>query len=176
LFVREGGFRIAKASFRMLRIIQALTEETLSQAQALFREYGRMPGVAPCVQDFEREVAALPGSYAPPGGRLLLAIADSSGNLEGAAGCVALRPWEKDTCEMKRLYVRPAFRGQGAAHELVKELITQARLEGYKRIVLDTLPTMLEAHKLYEGLGFLRISAYQKNPLPGALFFGLLLH
>jgi putative acetyltransferase len=159
----------------MLRIVQALSEETLSQAQALFREYGRMPGVAPCVQDFEREVAALPGSYAPPGGRLLLAIPDPPGNTEGAAGCVALRPWEQDACEMKRLYVRPAFRGQGAGRELVKEVIDQARSQGYRRMLLDTLPSMHEAHALYRALGFCQIAAYHTKPLPGALYFELLL-
>lgn len=159
----------------MLRIVPALTEETLSQAQILFREYGRMPGVAPCVEDFEREVAALPGSYAPPGGRLLLAIPDPPGNAESAAGCVALRPWEQDACEMKRLYVRPAFRGQGAGRDLVKELIDQARSQGYRRMLLDTLPVMHESHRLYRALGFRQIDAYHNKPLPGALYFELLL-
>jgi ribosomal protein S18 acetylase RimI-like enzyme len=157
----------------MLHIVAALSEETLSQAQALFLEYGRMPGVAPCVQDFEREVAALPGSYAPPAGRLRLAISDPPGNAESAAGCVALRSWKQDACEMKRLYVRPAFRGQGAGRELVKEVIDQARSQGYARILLDTLPTMHEAHRLYRALGFRQIAAYHTNPLPGALYFEL---
>jgi putative acetyltransferase len=159
----------------MLRIVPALTEETLSHARILFREYGRMPGVAPCVQDFEREVAALPGAYAPPGGRLLLAVSDPPGNTESAAGCVALRPWEQDACEMKRLYVRPGFRGHGAARKLVQELIAQARSEGHRRMLLDTLPSMHEAHKLYRTLGFRQIAAYHNKPLPGALYFELLL-
>ena len=90
-------------------------------------------------------------------------------------GCAALRKWEPDACEMKRLYVRPAFRGKGAARELVKELIAEARAIGYKRVVLDTLPSMQDAHKLYRTLGFREIPSYQQNPIPGALFFELAL-
>ncbi len=160
----------------MLRIIPTLSDANLSQARNLFREYALMPGVAPCVEDFEREVVSLPGLYAPPGGRLLLAMQDSAGNSGEAIGCVALRRFDQEACEMKRLYVRPAFRGQGAARELVKELIAVARSIGYQRMLLDTLPSMQEAHKLYGTLGFREISSYQKNPIPGALFFELALH
>ena len=159
----------------MLRIASALTEETVSQARNLFREYASMPGVAPCIADFEKEVAALPGSYAPPGGRLLLAIQENPGGLGEAIGCAAFRKWETDTCEIKRLYVRPALRGQCAGRELVKALIAEARTIGYRRMVLDTLPTMKEAHELYRALGFREIRSYQKKPLAGALFFELLL-
>jgi len=159
----------------MLRLGPALSREALSQARDLFREYATMPGVAPCIEDFEKEVAALPGAYAPPGGRLLLAIQEIPGNPGEAAGCAALRRLEHDACEMKRLYVRPALRGQGAARELVEELIAEARSIGYQRMLLDTLPSMKEAHKLYRTLGFREIPSYQKNPIPGALFFELLL-
>ena len=159
----------------MLRVVPTVSEENLSQARNLFREYAMMPGVAPCVEDFEREVVSLPGLYTPPGGSLLLAMQDGAGNSGEAIGCAALRRFNKDACEMKRLYVRPAFRGQGAARELVKELIAVARSIGYQRMLLDTLPSMQEAHKLYRTLGFREITAYQKNPIPEALFFELTL-
>ena len=160
----------------MLRIVPALSEGTISQARNLFREYGSTPGVTPCLEDFERELAALPGSYAPPGGRLLLALQESTKNSGEAIGCIALRRLEPDVCEVKRLYVRPTFRGSGAGRELVRTLIADARSIGYKRMLLDTLPSMTEAHKLYRTLGFREIPAYQKDPIPGALFFELLLH
>jgi putative acetyltransferase len=160
----------------MLSIVPALSEAALLQARNLFREYATMPGVAPCVEDFEREVVSLPGLYAPPNGRLLVAMQESAGNSGEAIGCIALRRLEPDVCEMKRLYVRPAFRGSGAGRELVSSLIEDARAIGYKRMLLDTLPSMAEAHKLYRTLGFREIPSYQKNPIPGALFFELLLH
>lgn len=159
----------------MLRVVPSVSEATLSQARNLFREYAMMPGVAPCVEDFEREVVSLPGLYAPPGGRLLLAMQDSGGNSGEAIGCAALRRFDQEACEMKRLYVRPAFRGQGAARELVKVLIGVARSIGYQRMLLDTLPSMQEAHKLYRTFGFQEIPSYQKNPIPEALFFELTL-
>jgi ribosomal protein S18 acetylase RimI-like enzyme len=160
----------------MIRILPAVSEGTLSQARNLFREYSSTPGVAPCLEDFERELASLPGPYAPPSGRLLLAIQESPENPGEAMGCAALRRMEEDACEMKRLYVRPEFRGKGAARELVRSLIADARSIGYKKMLLDTLPSMKESHKLYRTLGFREISAYQKDPIPGALFFELLLH
>ena len=159
----------------MLRVVPALSEETISQVRNLFREYAMMPGVAPCLEDFEREVVMLPGRYAPPGGRLLLAIREGAGGLGETIGCAALRGLDQGVCEMKRLYVRPAIRGKGAGRELVRSLITEARAIGYKTMVLDTLPSMQEAHRLYRTLGFREISSYQKNPIPGALFFELAL-
>jgi len=154
----------------MLHIVPALSEEAVAQARTLFREYASTIGVEVCLGDFERELDSLPGLYAPPSGRLLLAIQESPGE---AMGCAALRKWDEDTCELKRLYVRPAIRGQGAGRELVKDLIAEARSIGYQRMVLDTLPSMQEAHKLYRSLGFREIPSYQKNPIPGSLFFGL---
>jgi ribosomal protein S18 acetylase RimI-like enzyme len=159
----------------MLRIVSVLSAEDIQLAQNLFRGYGKMPGVAPCLDDFEREVNALPGLYAPPSGRLLLAFDRSEGNPEQPAGCVALRALRADTCEMKRLYVPADHRGGGVGRALVKEVIAEARSIGYQRMVLDTLPSMQAAHRLYRTLGFREISSYQKNPIPGALFFELAL-
>jgi ribosomal protein S18 acetylase RimI-like enzyme len=159
----------------VLRIVPALSEEALTQARNLFREYATMPGVTPCIEDFEKEVASLPGAYALPAGRLLLTIEESSGNAGAPVGCAALRRLEQGACEMKRLYVRPAFRGKGVGEGLVKELIAEARSIGYQRMLLDTLPSMKEAHKLYRALGFCEIPSYQKNPIPEALFFELAL-
>lgn len=159
----------------MLRIVPALSEKTILQARDLFRDYARMPGVAPCIENFEKEVAALPGAYAPPAGRLLLALQESSEGPGEAAGCAALRKFDQGACEMKRLYVRPAFRGAGAGRELVNELISEARSIGYRRMLLDTLPSMKEAHELYRSLGFREIPSYQESPVPGALFFEILL-
>jgi putative acetyltransferase len=159
----------------MLRIVPTLSEETISQAQVLFREYANTPGVVACLEDFERELISLPGLYAPPAGRLLLAIEESAKGSEEAIGCVALRKWDRDACEMKRLYVRPKFRGKGAGRGLVMSLIEDARSIGYKKMLLDTLPSMKESHGLYRALGFREIPSYQKNPIPGALFFELVL-
>lgn len=156
-----------------MRIAPALLEPAISDVRKLFREYSLVPGVVPCLDDFEREVSSLPGAYAPPGGRLLLAIQGGSENGGNAMGCVALRKWEQDTCEMKRLFVRPEYRGKGAARKLVEGLIREARSIGYRRMVLDTLPSMEAAHKLYRVLGFREIPPYPKNPIPGALFFEL---
>jgi len=113
--------------------------------------------------NFEKEVVALPGAYAPPDGRLMLAIRESAGSEEEAIGCAALRRFEADACELKRLYVRPAVRGEGAGRQLVKTLIAEARSIGYRRMLLDTLPSMREAHKLYRTLGFREIPSYRKD-------------
>jgi|SRR5579862_1239802 len=159
----------------MLLITPALSEGNVAQARSLFREYASTIGVEVCLVDFEHELATLPGLYAPPEGRLLLAIQEGATGAEEPFGCAALRKFEQDTCELKRLYVRPSFRGQGAGRELVKVLIEEARSIGYRRMLLDTLPSMLEAHKIYRMLGFREIPAYQKKPIPGSLFFELTL-
>ena len=158
-----------------MRIVAAQAEPALSEARNLLSEYASIPGVVPCLDDFQSELASLPGAYAPPAGRLLLATRQAGGTPEEAVGCVALRGLMPGVCEMKRLYVRPAFRGLGAGRELVNALIADARSIGYERMVLDTLPSMKEAHRLYRTLGFREISAYGKNPPPGALFFELAL-
>jgi carbonic anhydrase len=157
----------------MFRIFPADSEAKISQARNLFREYAATLGVGVCLGDYDRELATLPGRYAPPEGRLVLAIEQSGENTEEVIGCAALRKFEEGTCELKRLYVRPQFRGQGVARELVQDLIAQAKSIGYRRVVLDTLPSMREAHRLYEALGFHKIDAYQKDPIPGSLFFEL---
>ena len=138
-------------------------------------EYGSTREVLPCVQDFERELATLPGAYRPPEGRLFLAFENIQQNAGEPVGCVALRKFAQDSCEMKRLYVRPAFRGKGVGRMLVEKLISDAHSIGYTRMVLDTLPTMREAHDLYRQMGFHEIPAYWNNPIPGVLYFELLL-
>jgi GNAT superfamily N-acetyltransferase len=159
----------------MLRITQALAEPAISQARRLFRDYAMSPGVEACLQDFEREVASLPGPYGPPTGRLLLALRQGPEGYDEPVGCVGLRKLEDGACEMKRLYVRPALRGEGTGRALVESVIAEARALGYRKMRLDTLPIMHEAQTLYKELGFFEIPAYLKNPTPNALCFELAL-
>ena len=149
-------------------ICQAALPEELALARALFEEYAAWLGIDLSFQGFAAELAGLPGPYAPPQGRLLLALQDGL-----ALGCVALRPQEEGVCEMKRLYVRPPFRGQGVARQLVDRLVHEARLTGYQRMRLDTLPGMRAAIRLYEALGFVRCPAYYATPLPDTIFMEL---
>lgn len=136
--------------------------------RGLFREYAAGLGVDLCFQGFEAELTGLPGKYAPPRGRVLLAVDD-----EAAVGCVALRPHDDDTGEMKRLYVRPAIRGGGTGRQLVESLIAEARSSGYRRLVLDTLPTMTAAIRLYESLGFRDTEPYNEHPIDGTRWLAL---
>jgi putative acetyltransferase len=152
-------------------ITYAETPEAIETARTLFREYQEDLKIDLCFQDFSQELATLPGAYAPPRGRLLLAAVGGA-----AAGCVALRPVNGDASEMKRLYVRPAFRSAGTGRALVETLIAEARAIGYRRICLDTLPVMARAQELYERLGFTDIPPYRENPVPGARFLALDLH
>jgi len=154
----------------MLEIIHARSSDHIGVARMLFKEYETSLGIDLCFQNFEQELAALPGEYAPPSGRLLLAVCDAQW-----AGCVALRRLEPDACEMKRLYLRPAFRGKGLGRRLTQALIDEACQIGYRRMRLDTLPAMKEAVPLYESLGFRRIAPYRLNPSEGALFMELVL-
>lgn len=153
-----------------MELIAASSVAEIDASRELFREYQRSIGVDLCFQNFEQELAALPGDYAPPGGRLLLA---KLGN--NLAGTVALRKLSESTCEMKRLYVRSAFRGQGVGLKLALAAIEEARRIGYSAIRLDTLETMKEAAALYESLGFRPIPAYNANPMLGTLYFELAL-
>jgi ribosomal protein S18 acetylase RimI-like enzyme len=154
----------------MLTIEQAVSEEAVLQTRRLFEEYSASVGVDLCFQDFARELETLPGDYTPPAGRLLLARDD-----EEAAGCIALRPIDGEICEMKRLYVRPTFRGSGLGRMLVDRIISEARQAGYRQMRLDSLPTMQAAISLYRRLGFRDIPSYRANPVPGAVFLELTL-
>lgn len=138
-------------------------------ARELFREYEAWLGLSLCFQNFEQELAELPGAYAEPEGRLLLAYCN-----EELAGCVALRMIGRNTCEMKRLFVRERFRGKGVGRSLVKAIIRNAKAIGYRRMRLDTIPPkMNDAIVLYRNLGFKEIAPYYHNPVPGAIFMEL---
>ena len=153
-----------------MQIIGATALPDIERARSLFREYETSLGVDLCFQGFEQELAGLPGAYARPSGRLLLAVDDGR-----PAGCIALRPLGADGCEMKRLYVRPEFRGRRVGRLLAERLLAEARAIGYARLRLDTLPSMKEAIPLYRSLGFAEIAPYYANPVPGALFMELAL-
>jgi ribosomal protein S18 acetylase RimI-like enzyme len=148
--------------------LKAGTTDHYEEAGILFREYAESLEFDLDFQDFDRELANLPGEYAPPDGCIMLAYAG-----ENVAGCVALRKLEDGICEMKRLYVRPEFRGLGIGKVLSVKIIDEARAKGYKRMRLDTLASMNEAISIYRKLGFKTIPAYRFNPIGGALFFEL---
>jgi ribosomal protein S18 acetylase RimI-like enzyme len=140
----------------------------VDSVRALFKEYQADLGMDLCFQGFAQELAKLPGAYAPPAGRLYLAL-----QRREPAGCAALRPLTEGTCEMKRLYVRSAHRCRGIGKMLVQRVLHDARAIGYRRIVLDTLPSMQEAQALYAALGFVETEPYAFNPTDGVRFLAL---
>lgn len=151
----------------VIELLTPATPELLAQTRAIFREYADELGVDLCFQNFEAELAALPGEYALPQGALLLALVDGE-----VAGCGALRPLHgvdyANACEMKRLYVRPAFRRFGLGRALAQALLDRGVQAGYSAMLLDTLDDMEAARGLYASLGFEEIAPYYFNPLPGA--------
>lgn len=151
-----------------MEIRQALGEEEIAIARDLFRAYEAEMGIGLCFQGFESELAGLPGEYAPPSGRLLLAWVD-----DRPVGCVALRRIDDGICEMKRLYLEPPSRRGGSGRRLTLALIREARAIGYHQMRLDTLPVMQAAVELYRTLGFRSIPPYRHNPIEGALYLEL---
>lgn len=152
-----------------MKLIQVQNSEQVDQARQLFREYQMWLQIDLCFQNFADELAGLPGEYAPPDGRLLLAH-------EGyeLAGCVALRRIDQDTSEMKRLFLREEFRGRGLGRELIQAIIREAKDIGSQRMRLDTLPPkMNDAIALYRSYGFKEIAPYNHNPVAGAIFMEL---
>jgi putative acetyltransferase len=153
----------------MAQILQAETPAQIADARTLFNEYAASLGFSLCFQSFEKELAELPGDYAPPDGRLLLAYEDGK-----PAGCVALHALDTITCEMKRLYVRPEFRGQRVGQQLLDTVIAEAQPLGYTRMRLDTVPSVMgRAVELYRSYGFREIAPYRLNPIEGALYMEL---
>jgi GNAT superfamily N-acetyltransferase len=140
----------------------------LDEIKAMFREYSELVAEALCFQGFDRELESLPGAYAPPSGALLIARDGAA-----AAGCVALRRIDERTGEMKRMYVREAWRGKGLGRRLALAVIAEAKRRGYARLALDTLPKLGAAIALYRDLGFHESGPYLERPTPGALCFEL---
>jgi putative acetyltransferase len=156
---RVKGFSVASAN----------TVEEIARIREMFLEYTQSLGFSLCFQSFDKELAGLPGDYAPPDGRLLLATYDGA-----PAGCVALHKLAPEICEMKRLYVRPQFRGKGLGRVLAERIIADARQIGYLQLRLDTVePMMRTAVAMYRQLGFREIAPYRENPIEGALYMEL---
>jgi GNAT superfamily N-acetyltransferase len=151
-----------------VRIVRAEGQEQISGIRTLFREYEQFLNVDLCFQDFEKEWAQLPGRYAPPDGELLLSVVDRE-----FTGCVALRKIGEGICEMKRLFVRPEYRGLGLGRALAEAVIREAVARKYELMRLDTLDFLKKAMRLYESLGFKRIQPYYSNPLPGVVYWEL---
>ncbi len=152
----------------VINIQPARVPEDVPVVRQLFCEYAQSLAIDLYFQDFEAELALLPGKYANPSGRLILAWRGSQ-----AVGCVALRRINDSTCELKRLYVRPEVRALQLGRQLAQRICTEAREAGYQRIFLDTLPTMTAAISLYASIGFMPVEPYVFNPIEGAIFLGM---
>jgi putative acetyltransferase len=153
-----------------MEIVHVTTAGQLAEVRALFEEYWQSFGFTPCFQNFSGELAALPGDYVPPGGRLALALVHGK-----PAGCAALRRFDAQRCEFKRLFVRPQFRGLRLGRELMAWIIAEAKSAGYRQLVCDTMPVMADALTMYERAGFERTEPYSVHPTPGAIFLRLVL-
>src|SRR5260370_11029242 len=151
---------------KVLTFAQAESPTQIAQARELFLEYAQSLGFSLCFQNFDKELAGLPGDYAPPEGRLLLV--EHEGQL---AGCVALHKLEPGICEMKRLYLRPQFRGKGLGRALAEHIIAEARQIGYQRMRLDTVePVMKDPVAMYRKLGFKEVAPYRANPIARSVY------
>jgi putative acetyltransferase len=153
-----------------MRILAVETRDQIEEVRRLFEEYWNSFGFTPCFQNFGEEVVHLPGAYAPPDGRLGLAMVD-----DAFAGCIALRRFDEFRAEAKRLYVRPGFRSHGIGRSLMDWVIAEARQAGYRELVGDTMPVMTTALEMYDRMGFERIEAYSGSPTPGAVYLRLTL-
>jgi putative acetyltransferase len=167
--LRDSSVSSVSSVVRGLLLVQAENPAQLTQARELFLEYARSLGFSLCFQNFDQELAGLPGGYAPPEGRLLIAEYDGQ-----VVGCVALHKLEPGICEMKRLYLRPTVRGKGLGRILAERIIAEARQIGYHRMRLDTVePVMKDAVAMYRKLGFTEIAPYCPNPMSGVIYMEL---
>ena len=154
---------------KILTFAQAKSPQQIAEARELFLEYAQSLGFSLCFQNFDEELAGLPGDYTPPDGRLLLAEYENQ-----LVGCVALHKLESTVCEMKRLYLRPQFRGQGFGRSIAERIIAEARHISYRRMRLDTVePVMKDAVAMYRKLGFEEVAPYRPNPIAGAMYMEL---
>lgn len=149
-------------------VAPARSKADLDEVRVMFREYAELVAEALCFENYDRELAELPGDYAPPGGELLIAR-----DAAGSVGCVGLRRHDAGSGEMKRMYVRDRGRGAGLGRRLAQAVIEEARRRGYRRLLLDTLPKLTTAIALYRSLGFVEIGPYLSCPTPGAICFQL---
>ena len=157
------------SAVKALAFAQAESPAQIAQTRKLFLEYAQSLGFSLCFQNFDQELDGLPGGYAPPDGRLLLA--EYEGQI---VGCVALHKLEPGICEMKRLYLRPMVRGKGLGRVVADRIITEARRMGYQRMRLDTVePVMKDAVAMYCKLGFKEIAPYCPNPMSGVIYMEL---
>lgn len=166
--IKDNSKEIKLIKIQGIIIREVDSEALLECTKEIFLEYQESIDTDLCFQKFEEELTSLPGKYSYPSGRLYLAFSG-----EAVVGCVALRPIKDEKCEMKRLYIKPEYRGQGFGRILAEKIISDAKEIGYKQVFLDTLDTMKSAIKLYHSLGFKNTQSYCYNPLGGAIFMSL---